>query len=210
MHQPNAKPYVTFGTSVSPGTLSISKVSLEKIHRLPAPYGNCIKAGQSRFIRQDGSPMRYTALSCYNACVEDMVAQKCNCRDGTLPAILWYELAHLPFCGDAHAGLDVLLQRLNCANAVRKMDTELCRQSCNDPCNEASYEATVSLMEWPDDSDVNYFHYTYIKGTPVEELFGTMRELTAGECEYLNQSSSHFDRIKEKIKSNFVIITPYV
>ena len=139
-----------------------------------------------------------------------MVAQKCNCHDGTLPAILWYELAHLPFCGDAHAGLDVLLQRLNCSNVVRKMDTESWRQSCNDPCNEASYEAIVSHMEWHDASDVNYFHDTYIKGTPVEELFGTMRELTAGECEYLNQSCSHFDRIKEKIKSNFVIIRPHM
>ena len=211
MHQPNTKPFVTFhGTSVSPGTLTISKVSLKKHHRLPAPYENCIKASQSRFIQQDGSPMRYTALSCCNACVEDRVAQKCHCRDGTLPAILWYELAHLPFCGDAHADLDVLLQRLNCAHRVRKMDTVSCHQSCDDPCNEATYDATASHMEWPDASDVNYFYDTYIKGAPVEELFGTIHELTGGDCERLNQSCSHFDHVTEKIKSSFVVIRSHL
>ena len=211
MHQPNAKPSVKIGgTSVSPGAMTLSKVSMQKHKRLTEPYGSCLEGQQSRFFLSNGVPMRYTTLSCFNTCVRDMVAQECNCRDGTLPVMIWHDITDLPFCGDAHAHLDLLLQRISCANHVRQAGTDSCHQSCHSPCREASYDTINSHVEWPDSSDVGYLYDTYIRGSPVEKLFGTIHELTGGECDNLNESCIHMDYIAEKIKSNFAVIRPHI
>ena len=211
LHQPNAKPSMDLkGMSLAAGELTISKVNLQKRQRLGEPYDGCVDPHLQKFKLQDGSPMRYTGFTCWNGCVESKVIQECQCRDGFLPGVIWHEAKGLPFCGDGHAPIDVLIERITCANKMRKAVQIPCYHSCELPCREALYVPLISHFDWPDISDLGQFYNTYVEGAPVQDLFGTIEEVTGGNCHTLNASCAHNDSVIKEIKSNFLSVRAHL
>ena len=211
LHQPSSLPFMNVqGHALGTGAFHTIRYYVERHKRLHEPYGGCVEPQQGNYTQSlDGNPLRYTALTCWTSCVEEDIIANCKCRDADMGGAIGTAKA-VPFCGDAHASIDVLEKRMHCALKQRKSSDSPCYRSCPLSCWESVYKTFPSQVSWPRRDMAGQFYYEYIQGNPVQELFGSISNLTQGTCQVLNSSCSLYDDIAQLILDNFLGVQIYV
>ena len=203
-------PFVTkTGLVLSPGEFTTIKLKLEQRIRLPPPYDRCVERSDVSFVGQDGSPVLYDGHTCWTACAEDRVVRDCGCKDAGFPGVLYWKHIQYPYCADMHAPIYNLTARLNCSLWARWMSSVPCYYRCPLPCDEISYTPVTSYLAWPALSQVHKFYEKYVEGHPVQQLFGSIHQLTDGECVSLRDCSKKED-VYNKILKNFLGVKVFV
>ena len=211
IHPPSSIPFMNIqAVGLSTGTFNTISLSLKKHERLPDPYDGCVSPRQSNYTHPSHPGyLRYTPFTCWTGCVEEAVTINCNCRDGDLAGVTFSAYAHLPYCADAKAPADVLATRMRCAETQRDKHETTCYFRCPLSCSEASFDARPSEFKWPQDDMAATFYNQYIQDKAAESLFGTISELSNGECEILNKSCSMYGHIVKRIRDNFLGLQIY-
>ena len=206
----SAFPFVTkTGLTLAPGQFTTIKLEIKERYRLPPPHESCVNRADVGYQGNDGTPILYDGYSCWTACAEKQVVQHCGCKDVGFPGVLYWKHLSYPYCGDTHAPIDVLTARLNCSEVVRAKYSDLCYYNCHLPCDEVDYLPMPSHLAWPSFRQVHTFYEEYIAGKPAQQLFGTISNLTDGECTTLHNCSKRKD-VYKLIKRNFLGVKVFV
>ena len=214
IHPPSSLPFMNIeADGLSTGKFYTTPFSVMRHERLPDPYGGCVRPQQSNYTHTSNTGsgyLRYTSMTCWSGCVEEAIANHCNCRDGDLAGVKFASYFHLPYCADAHAPSDILETRMLCAETYRDDYKTTCYFNCPSSCSEASYNARLSHFIWPHKDVANAFYDHYVRGRNIENIFGNITQLSNGECENLNESCSKYDKIVKRLQDNFLGLQIYL
>ncbi|XP_052780063.1 FMRFamide-activated amiloride-sensitive sodium channel-like isoform X2 [Mya arenaria] len=160
VHAPNTMPSpADHGFDVAPGYST--SVGLKAIlhTRLPYPHGNC-----TNNMLQGDKLYRNTIFTCLQLCKQKILVNWCGCKTAALP--MYRETdpkkGNIPFCGaiknwrniDAYTNKSkVEIDTLQCAERVltNLNNDRSYEKNCNcfQPCDETSYQKSLSLSYWP-------------------------------------------------------------
>ncbi|PAV73177.1 hypothetical protein WR25_14292 [Diploscapter pachys] len=133
----------TFGYSAPTGYISSFGIRMQKLSRLPAPYGDCIPDGAetSHYIYKNYS---YSTEGCYRTCFQELIIDRCNCSDPRFPSI-----------GDIDPCRVFNIDERECLEKNTHEMGEIhgsfrCR--CQQPCNQTVYTISYSEAIWPSKS----------------------------------------------------------
>nr|XP_011440507.2 FMRFamide-activated amiloride-sensitive sodium channel isoform X2 [Crassostrea gigas] len=162
VHAPQTMPSpMDHGFDIPPGYSSSVGLKAVMNSRKPYPYGNCTYDRLKRYPKY-----RNTIFSCFQLCKQEIVIRECQCRTSGLPSTP--EQKNLSYCGTFHHWQN-LFQQLSKSGSFnrthlynQKLDCEvkvLHRLSndrsyevgcgCFQPCQETSYQKSISLSYWP-------------------------------------------------------------
>uniref|UniRef100_A0A0K0FMN3 Degenerin mec-10 (inferred by orthology to a C. elegans protein) n=1 Tax=Strongyloides venezuelensis TaxID=75913 RepID=A0A0K0FMN3_STRVS len=132
----------TFGYNAPTGYISSFGMKLQKMNRLPAPFGNCIPRGfNMTYIYKD---YRYSTEGCYRSCFQNMVQQDCGCGDPRFPIL---NGSHCQaFNPVARKCLEEKTNQLGDVNGTIKCS------ECHQPCEQSVYTVSYSAAIWPSES----------------------------------------------------------
>lgn len=154
------------GLRFSPSTVNEVKLLIEHRIRLREPYGVCTTSYPYHFA----VPYRYNTLPCSSVCLELEVAKECSCRDFLSYSIIADMMTNLPYCGDIKASPKELLQRMTCAQNVRKSRFNECFLQCPQQCEEMIYSSKTTQTMWSFDN-IPHLYQKLVKGHRYEKIF---------------------------------------
>ncbi|CAD5216048.1 unnamed protein product [Bursaphelenchus okinawaensis] len=132
----------TSGYSAPTGYISSFGVQLARISRLPEPYGKCVPDGvDQKYIYQG---YKYSLEGCYRTCFQDEAVARCGCGDPRFPVI------NASHCQVFDPEARKCLERI--AHEASVMDPEAMKCTCDQPCEQPSYQLSYSCANWPSTS----------------------------------------------------------
>uniref|UniRef100_A0AC35U7H9 Degenerin mec-10 n=1 Tax=Rhabditophanes sp. KR3021 TaxID=114890 RepID=A0AC35U7H9_9BILA len=143
IHDKDEYPYPdTFGYNAPTGYISSFGMKLQKMNRLPAPFGDCVERSTKLddYIYTD---YRYSTEGCYRTCFQHMVVKDCGCGDPRFPVTKGLHCQ--VFNPIARKCLEEKTKNLGDENASFKC-------ICHQPCEQSVYTVSYSAAIWPSES----------------------------------------------------------
>lgn len=221
------------GFDVPPGYSTSVGLKTKTHSRLSYPYGDCIKT------TSDKGKNYHSMFDCLQTCKQKILITKCGCMTSALPTLTLPDTnKNLSFCGEIKNWKNkaeeyknkhtVALHSLSCEREVmEKLHTNRSYESkcdCSEPCNEKSYEQTMSMSYWPEEfyqlDLLKTLHENANKSTDlVREALDTLTTVIFNYSDSVNQGSyqeySEADLLKisratKIVRKNFIRLNIYL
>ncbi|XP_022103008.1 amiloride-sensitive sodium channel subunit alpha-like [Acanthaster planci] len=129
------------GINVAPGVLTSIGIRKVEIDRKSDPYTNCTErdSDDSQTVFSDFFGANYSLEACQKNCLYEEIFERCDCAD-----------TRFRFLADRIPCLSTNSSQTTCKEAVEHLyanDEIEC--NCTSPCQESSFELTVSSAAWP-------------------------------------------------------------
>ena len=126
---------------IQSGLFSDQKIRIQRHKRLVAPYGSCLENAASKNEYSENGT--YSRTACFFKCIDTKIRKECDCIDLSTVLNMHGDI-HNMSCIYTNNGLEIALQKFECALKAKSAYADYCMKRCPLPCEEQMFQSQVS------------------------------------------------------------------